>query len=95
MPWRGPWLVSWITSLRLLLCQIVAAVVREVECTEAEVGLTLDYVSNERVRRAVSCHGELSWTLRLGECMFGFAQVAGRVDYPEWCQGSVHAEKVP
>ena len=61
----------------MLLCQIVAAVVREVECTEAEVGLTLDYVSNERVRRAVSCHGELSWTLRLGECSVHVRLCAG------------------
>ena len=29
------------------------------------------------------------------QCLFNVAQVAGYVDYPEWCQGSVHAEKVP
>ena len=29
------------------------------------------------------------------QCLFNVAQVVGYVDYPEWCQGSVHAEKVP
>ena len=40
----------------------------------------------------MSCHVT---EIRRVQCMFGFAQVVGHVDYPEWCQGSVHAEKVP
>ena len=28
------------------------------------------------------------------QCLFNVAQMVGYVDYPEWCLGSVHAEKV-
>ena len=29
------------------------------------------------------------------QCSFNVAQMVGHVAYPEWCQGSEHAELVP